>query len=112
MKRQVPKARDLAPLLKFKKPVLSPRERRLAKALTIEDLRRIAKRRTPKAAFDYTDGAADGEVSLARARQAFADVEFHPAILRDVSDGRHQPRGARQARRRCRSGSRRPGSPG
>ncbi len=86
MKRQVPKPRDLAPLLKFKKPVLSPRERRLAKALTIEDLRRIAKRRTPKAAFDYTDGAADGEVSLARARRAFADVEFHPAILRDVSE--------------------------
>ena len=76
MKRQVPKARDLRPLLVFKKPVLSPRERRLAKALTIADLRGIAQRRTPKAAFDYTDGAADGEVSLARARQAFADVEF------------------------------------
>ena len=86
MKRQMPKAHDLAPLLKFKKPELSPRNRRLEKALTIDDLRRIAKRRTPKAAFDYTDGAADGEVSLARARQAFADVEFHPAILRDVSD--------------------------
>jgi L-lactate dehydrogenase (cytochrome) len=85
MKRQLPKRRDLAPLLTFKKPVLSPRERRLARALTIEDLRRIAKRRTPKPAFDYTDGAADREVSLARARQAFADVEFHPAILRDVS---------------------------
>lgn len=83
--RQVPTRRDLAPLLQFKKPVLSPRERRLAKALTIEDLRRIAKRRTPKAAFDYTDGAADGEVSLARARAAYADVEFHPAVLRDVS---------------------------
>ncbi|QIG41989.1 alpha-hydroxy-acid oxidizing protein [Nocardioides anomalus] len=86
MKRQVPKARDLAPLLRFKEPTWSPRERRLAKALTVEDLRRVAKRRTPRAAFDYTDGAADGEVSLARARQAFADVEFHPAILRDVSD--------------------------
>jgi L-lactate dehydrogenase (cytochrome) len=85
MKRQLPKRHDLAPLLKFKRPVLSPKERRLASALTVEDLRRIAKRRTPKAAFDYTDGAADGEVSLARARQAFADVEFHPAILRDVS---------------------------
>ena len=72
-------------MLKFKKPVLSPKERRLAKALTIGDLRTIAKRRTPRAAFDYADGAADGEVSLARARQAFADVEFHPAILRDVS---------------------------
>ncbi|MDQ4055378.1 MAG: alpha-hydroxy-acid oxidizing protein [Actinomycetota bacterium] len=85
MKRQLPKRHDLAPLLKFKQPTWSPKERRLAKALTIEDLRRIAKRRTPKAPFDYTDGAADGEVSLARARQAFGDVEFRPAILRDVS---------------------------
>jgi len=85
MKRQLPKRRDLAPLLKFKKPTLSPKQRRLASALTIEDLRRIARRRTPTPAFDYTDGAADGEVSLARAREAFADVEFNPAILRDVA---------------------------
>ena len=85
MRRQVPRARDLRPLLQFRRPTLSPRERRLAKALTIDDLRRIAKRRTPKAAFDYTDGAADGEVSLARAREAFGDVQFNPAILRDVS---------------------------
>ena len=85
MKRQLPKRQDLAPLLQFKRPTLSPKERRLASALTIEDLRRIAKRRTPKPAFDYTDGAADGEVSLGRAREAFADVQFNPAILRDVS---------------------------
>jgi len=85
VKRQVPKPRDLRPLLRFRKPTLSPRERRLAAALTIDDLRRIAKRRTPRAAFDYTDGAADSEVSLARAREAFADVQFNPAILRDVS---------------------------
>lgn len=83
--RRLPRRRDLAPLLKFKRPVLSPTERRLAAALTIEDLRRAAQRRTPRAAFDYTDGAADGEVSLSRARQAFADVEFHPSILRNVS---------------------------
>ena len=86
VQRQLPNRHDLAPLLRFKRPVWSPTERRLAAALTIDDLRRIAKRRTPRAAFDYTDGAADGEVSLARARQAFADVEFHPAVLRDVSD--------------------------
>ena len=85
MKRQLPKAHELAPLLKFKRPELHPRARRLGKALTIDDLRSAAKRCTPKAAFDYTDGAADGEVSLVRARQAFADVEFQPAILRDVS---------------------------
>ena len=85
MKRQVPQARDLRPLLQLRRPTLSPRERRLANALTIDDLRRVAKRRTPRAAFDYTDGAADGEVSLARAREAFGDVQFNPAILRDVS---------------------------
>lgn len=85
MRRQLPKRRDLAPLVRFKRPVLSAKQRRLANALTIEDLRRIARRRTPRAAFDYTDGAADTEVSLARARQAFADVELNPHILRDVS---------------------------
>jgi L-lactate dehydrogenase (cytochrome) len=54
-------------------------------ALTIWDLRDIAKRRTPKGPFEYTDGAAEAEVSLARARQAFEDIEFIPGILRDVS---------------------------
>ena len=85
MKRQMPKLRDLAPLIQFKRPQINGRTRRLENALTIEDLRRIAKRRTPKAAFDYTDGSAEAELSIARARQAFQDIEFHPSILRDVS---------------------------
>ncbi|MGO1543060.1 MAG: alpha-hydroxy acid oxidase [Gulosibacter sp.] len=85
VKRQLPNPKDLLELMQFKKPELNAKKRRLSSALTIEDLRRIAKRRTPKAAFDYTDGAADGEISLARARRAFRDVEFHPSILRDVS---------------------------
>ncbi len=86
VEHRVPKAHDLAPLMKFKKVELNGRTRRLAAALTIEDLRAIAKRRTPKAAFDYTEGAAEAEISLARARQAFQDIEFHPSILRDVSE--------------------------
>lgn len=77
--------RDLAPLIQFKRPELNATKRRLDAAYTIEDLRRIAKRRTPKAAFDYTDGAAEDELSIERARQAFRDIEFHPTILRDVS---------------------------
>lgn len=85
MKRRFPRWCDFAPLLRFKRPILSPKRRRLAAALTIEDLRAIAKRRTPRAPFDYTDGAADAEISLTRARQAFVDVEFRPQILRDVS---------------------------
>lgn len=71
--------------MQFKKPEFDARRRRLTKALTIEDLRAVAKRRTPRAAFDYTDGSAEAELSIARARQAFQDIEFHPAILRDVS---------------------------
>jgi L-lactate dehydrogenase (cytochrome) len=86
LRRRIPRPRDLMPLLKFKKPTLNAKKRRLQKALTIYDLRTIAKRRTPKAPFDYTEGAAEGEISLARARQAFEDIEFHPAILRDVSE--------------------------
>ncbi|GMA91476.1 alpha-hydroxy acid oxidase [Homoserinibacter gongjuensis] len=72
--------------MRFKKPEFNGRKRRLAKALTIWDLRDIAQRRTPTAAFDYTDGAAEGELSLARARQAFQDVEFSPRILRPATD--------------------------
>ena len=85
MKRRLPRPREFAPLIRFKKPQFDPTARRLASALTIEDLRTIARRRTPKAAFDYTEGAAEAEISLARARQAFRDIEFHPEILRDVS---------------------------
>jgi L-lactate dehydrogenase (cytochrome) len=81
IRRQAPKPRELFELMKFKKPELNGRKRRLDAALTIADLRTIAKRRTPKAAFDYTDGAAEGELSLARARQAFEDIEFSPSIL-------------------------------
>ncbi|MBN9605305.1 MAG: alpha-hydroxy-acid oxidizing protein [Actinomycetales bacterium] len=83
--RQFPRPREIFELLRFPKPVLSAKKRRLSRALTIHDLRAIAQRRTPAAAFDYTDGAAEGEISLARARQAFDDIEFHPAILTDVS---------------------------
>lgn len=85
VRRQFPKPREIFDLLEFRKPSLDFRANRLARAQSIDDLRRIAKRRTPKAAFDYTDGAADREITLARARQAFADVEFHPGVLTDVS---------------------------
>ena len=74
VQRQLPKIPELLELMQFKKPELDGTKRRLEGALTIGDLRAIAKRRTPKAAFDYTDGAAEGELSLARARQAFEDL--------------------------------------
>jgi isopentenyl diphosphate isomerase/L-lactate dehydrogenase-like FMN-dependent dehydrogenase len=85
VKRQFPKPSELAPLLKFSLPTLRRKKRRLEQAYTIWDLRDIAKKRTPKGPFDYTDGSAESEVSLERARQAYRDLEFIPSILKDVS---------------------------
>lgn len=84
--RQRPKWSELKPLLRPKPVQLDPTRRRLDAALTIADLRRIAKRRTPRSVFDYTDGAAEGEISLGRARALFGDLELRPSILQDVSD--------------------------
>ncbi len=86
VKRRIPRPSELAALLRFRKPILSAKRRRLSRALTIYDLRDIAKRRTPQAPFDYTDGAADQELSLVRARRTFEAIEFSPNILRDVSN--------------------------
>ncbi|GAB3954708.1 alpha-hydroxy acid oxidase [Kribbella albertanoniae] len=84
--RQLPKWSELRPLLRAKPITTNPTERRLEKALTIADLRAIAKRRTPRSVFDYTDGAAEAEISLSRARRLFAEMELQPSILRNVSD--------------------------
>jgi len=85
VKRRFPGVKELAGLMRFRKPIFNGRKRRLSRALTIYDLRDIAKRRTPQAPFDYTDGGADSESSLTRARSTFERVEFQPRILRNVS---------------------------
>jgi len=59
-------------------------ERRLARAASVEDLRRIAKGRLPGGVFDYIDGAAEDERTLAANQAAFADTTFRPRVLRGV----------------------------
>ncbi|GAA5170069.1 MULTISPECIES: alpha-hydroxy acid oxidase [Amycolatopsis] len=85
-KRRLPRPAELREILRPKPFVADPTERRLTGAHTIADLRAIARRRTPRAVFDYADGAAELEDSLRRARQAFRRVEFHPNVLRGVAD--------------------------
>ncbi|MEX2533268.1 MAG: alpha-hydroxy acid oxidase [Nitriliruptoraceae bacterium] len=85
IKRRLPRPSEIAPLLKFAPRKGDRIDRRLAKAQTIADLRVIAKKHTPNAPFDYVDGAAETETSLARARALFAQIEFRPHVLRDVS---------------------------
>jgi L-lactate dehydrogenase (cytochrome) len=54
--------------------------------LTIEDLRRGARRRLPRAVFDFIDGAAEDEVTLRRNRDAFERVALVPRVLMDVHE--------------------------
>ena len=86
MKRRFPRWREVRPLLGIRSITESPIERRLAAAPAIADLRRLARRRAPRAVFDYVDGSAESEISIARARAAFARMEFRPRVLRNVSD--------------------------
>src|SRR3954452_9347200 len=59
-------------------------ERRLARAASVSDLRRMAKRRLPGGVFDYIDGAAEDERTLAANQAAFATTTFRPRILRGI----------------------------
>ncbi len=83
--RQLPRWSQLRPLLRRRPFVADPVARRLGRAHTIADLRALARRRVPRSVFDYVDGAAESEISIGRAREAYRDVEFHPRVLRDVS---------------------------
>lgn len=75
---------NLQAVLRFRKLELDPVERRLRNAADIGDLRRIARRRLPGGVFDYIDGGAEDEVTLARNTAAFTELEFRPRVLRDV----------------------------
>ena len=46
--------------------------------INIEDLRRMAQRRLPRAVFDYLDGGADDETTLRENARAFQDIIFRP----------------------------------
>lgn len=78
--------KTLQSVIQFKSFERSAVERRLARAANVEDLRRIAKRRLPGGVFDYIDGAAEDERTLAANAQAFADCGFVPRVLRGVSE--------------------------
>lgn len=59
--------------------------RNVDSAYSIEDLRRMAQERLPTAIFDFFDGGAEDERSLAANRAAFARHALAPHVLRDVS---------------------------
>lgn len=76
--------RTLRSVIRFERIETDLIERRLKHAASVEDLRRIAKRRLPGGVFDYIDGAAEDERTLAANQAAFATTTFRPRVLRGV----------------------------
>src|SRR4051812_33312235 len=83
--------KTLRSVIRFRRIETNRVERRLARAASIEDLRRIAKRRLPGGVFDYIDGGAEDERTLAANSAAFAAVSYRPRVLRGVWGGGGTP---------------------
>jgi L-lactate dehydrogenase (cytochrome) len=76
---------NLRAVIRVERIETDPVERRLARAASVDDLRAIARRRLPRGVFDYVDGGAEDELSLAANRAAFDATRFRPRVLRNVS---------------------------
>src|SRR5207302_2932653 len=57
----------------------------LNQLVSIEDLRQVARRRLPRAIFDFFDGGAEDEVTLRENRAAFERVRLLPKVLVNVA---------------------------
>lgn len=79
------KLRDVLKLVRLRKFERSGTQRLLNKVVLADDFRAIARRRLPRAVFDYVDGGADEEITLRANRDAFTRRQLHPRLLRDVS---------------------------
>ena len=85
MKRQLPRWKNIKPLLGWGLPKSPFQDRKLNSVVNLAELRLLAKRRVPKAVFDYVDGGANVELAYARSQEIYSRVEFKARVLRDVS---------------------------
>ena len=59
---------------------------KLDQTVSVRDVRELARRRLPRMIFDLIDGGAEDEVTMRANEAAFADIEFRPRTLVDVSN--------------------------
>jgi isopentenyl diphosphate isomerase/L-lactate dehydrogenase-like FMN-dependent dehydrogenase len=59
---------------------------KLDRALNVDDIRGLARRRLPRTVFDLIDGGAEDEVTMRANEAEFAALEFSPRTLVDVSE--------------------------
>ena len=85
MKRQLPRWKNIKPLLGWSLPKFPLQDKKLKKVVNMAEMRNLAKKRVPKAVFDYVDGGANDELAYARSQEVYSKVEFKARVLRDVS---------------------------
>ncbi|MBK5224445.1 MAG: alpha-hydroxy-acid oxidizing protein [Acidimicrobiia bacterium] len=78
--------RTVRSVVRLERIETDPIERRLRRAASVADLRRIAKRRLPGGVFDYIDGGAEDERTLAANAAAYATTTFRPRVLRGLAE--------------------------
>jgi (S)-mandelate dehydrogenase len=64
---------------------MSGHTKRIARAVAIKDLQALARKRLPKAIYDFIEGGCDDEACLTANEAAFAAMRFTPRYLVDVS---------------------------
>jgi L-lactate dehydrogenase (cytochrome) len=77
---------EIREVIQFRQPEPDRVARQLRGCLNIEDLRRLSRRRLPRAVFDYVDGAADEEITVHENRAAFRAWRFTPRVLEGAGD--------------------------
>src|SRR3984957_11410877 len=80
------KASEIREIIRVKPVEFDTPQRRLSSCHNIADLRAMGRRLTPRPVFDYVDGGADEELSLAANTKAFRRWRFQPRTLVDVSE--------------------------
>jgi L-lactate dehydrogenase (cytochrome) len=78
--------RTFRSVVRFGNVEIDPVARRLARAASVADLRRIARSRLPAGVFDYIDGGAEDERTMRANVAAFGAVRFRPRVLRGIKE--------------------------
>lgn len=77
-------AGTLRSVARFELPTGDATDRRLRRAADVGDLRRLARRRLPGGVFDYLDGGAEDEITLAANSAAYRALRLRTTVLADV----------------------------
>src|SRR4029077_3250048 len=78
------RASEIRQLIRMKPVELYATRRRLSACHNIDDLRAMGRRLTPRPVFDYVDGGADEELSMAANVKAFRRWRFQPRALPEI----------------------------